>query len=256
MTRLPGIIPMEIRKIHTPVTGKTEDSVMHRYALYFANKLEVSLLGVHALFKPAATGKMADGTPFASLIKDCQDCGIALETRLHHECWETAFTDAGPEHLVILPFGRCFRLPGVKLEDNRFIPSRQILCCPDHYIDIESIALTYDGSDNAKRALDLAVWLSGKAVWPLSVLMVVENQEQGVYWMDEVEAFLDTLAINSTSIILSGPAEKALHRFMQEGSVELLIMGTSGQRTHQAGSLGSTAAAMLKAAHYPLLMVS
>lgn len=247
---------MEINKIQIPVTGKTEDAVMRHYVLYFANKLEVSLLGVHALGKPAVTGKMADNAPFASLIKDCHDRGIALETRLHHESWETAFTDAAPEHLVILPFGRCFRLPGVKLENDLFIPSRPILCCPDHYIDIESIALAYDGSDVAKRALDLAIRLSEKAVWPLSVLMVVENQKQGVSWMDEVEILLDTLAINSTTIILSGEVEKALHRFMQEGSVELLIMGAWGRRAPQGGAIGHTAASIVKTAEYPLLMVS
>lgn len=248
---------MEINHIQIPVTGKAEDGVIRRYALYFANKLEASLLGVHtSLSKPTVTTKIFDHSVFSDFIKDCNDHGIAFETLVHHDSEETAFINADPDNLLFLPFGKCSRLPGLKLEDHLLSPSRTIFCCPDHYIDIESIALAYDGSYKAKKALDLAVWLSEKATWPLSVLMVVENQEQGVCWMDEVEAFLDTLVINSTTIILSGTAEKALHCFMQEGSVELLIMGACEQRTIQSESIGHTGALMLKTADYPLLIVA
>ncbi|HPJ97264.1 MAG TPA: universal stress protein, partial [Syntrophales bacterium] len=61
---------------------------------------------------------------------------------------------------------------------------------------------------------------------------------------------------NSATIILPGPAEKALHRFMQDRSVELLIMGTVGKHCPPTGLMESTAASMLKVATYPLLMVS
>jgi len=248
---------MEIHKIYTPVTGKATDGVMHRYARYFANKLEAPLVGVHAsLGKSALTVKTSDLSLFSDFIRACNACGVACETQVRPDSWKTVLNDAESADLLVFPFGQRFYLPDLKLEDIHFTPSRPLLCCPDHYIDIESIALAYDGSDNAKRALDLAVWLSEKALWPLSVLMVVENQEQGVRWMDEVEAFLDTLTINSATIILPGPVEKALHRFMQEGSVELLIMGTIGKQCPPNGSMGSTAASMLKRENYPLLMVS
>ncbi len=248
---------MEIHKIFTPVTGKASDDVMHRYARYFANKLDASLLGVHASQrKSALTAKAADLSLFSDFIRDCNAYGVACETRVCPDSWKTVLNDAASADLVVFPFGQGFYSPDLKLEDVHFKPARPLLCCPDHYIDVESIALAYDGSDNAKRALDLAVWLSEKAVWPLSVLMVVENQEQGVCWMDEVEAFLDTLTINSATIILPTPVDKALHRFMQEGSVELLIMGTIGKQCPPTGSIGGTAASLLKIANYPLLMVS
>jgi len=247
---------MEIHKIFAPVTGKASDDVMLRYARYFANKLDASLLGVHtSQSKSALTAKAADLSLFSDFVRDCNACGVACETRVCPDSWKTVLNDNDSSDLVVFPFGQRFCLPDLELEDVHFISLRPALCCPDHYIDIESIALAYDGSDNAKRALDLAVWLSEKAVWPLSVLMVIENQEQGVCWLDEVEAFLDTLTINSATIILPGPVEKALHRFMQEGSVELLIMGTIGKECFQTGSTGGMAASMLKDANYPLLMV-
>jgi len=248
---------MEIHKIYTPVMGKAADGVMHHYARYFANKLEASLLGVHASqSKTVLAAKTSDLSIFSDFIRDCNACGIACETQLRPDSWQIVFNHADSADLVVFPFGQRLCFPDLTLEDGHFAPSRPVLCCPDHYIDIESIALAYDGSDSVKRALDLAVWLSEKAVWPLSVLMVVENQEQGVCWLDEVEAFLDTLTINSATIILPGPVEKALHRFMQEGSVELLIMGTVGKHCPATGLMGSTAASMLKVATYPLLMVS
>lgn len=252
---------MKINKIQIPVTGEAGDNVLRCYALYFAKKLEASLWSVdvaarRSLNKPGTRAEILDHAPFSDFIKACREHGIAFETTVCNRSWESTLNDADPDKLVMLPSGKYHPLGAGKLESALIAPSQTILCCPDHYIDIESIALAYDGSNYARRTLDVAVWLSEKAVWPLSVLMVVENQEQGVHWMDEVETFLDTLTINSTTIILSGPVEAALHRFMQEGSVELLIMGTCGHRPHQAGSIGGTATAMLKTANYPLLLVS
>lgn len=169
---------------------------------------------------------------------------------------QKAMDNVGPGHLTVLPFGEQLQLPNFKLEKYLTAAEGPVLFCPDHYLDIESIALAYDGSENAKRALDLAVWLSDKATWPLSVLMVADSQDEGVRWMDEVEVYLDSLTINSTTIILSGEAGKALCRFMREGSVELLIMGTCGNRANSFESMGHTAAYLLEQADFPLLMVS
>ena len=160
-----------------------------------------------------------------------------------------------PAHLTILPFGQRFRLPDFNLEKYLSSASGPVLFCPDHYIDIESIALAYDGSETAKRALDLAVWMSDKATWPLSVLMVADSQDEGVRWMDEVEVYLDSLPINSTTIILSGTVEKALYRFMQEGSVELLVMGAVGNRAIRSESIGHSAAYLIEQADFPLMMI-
>lgn len=251
---------MEIHKIIIPITGQPEDAVMRRYALYFANNLQASLLGIHAgkistSRKPDEVRNEGDISPFPALIQDCQGQGMALATMRHNDSWQKALNNDDPGLLTLLPFGKRFRLPNFDLEKHISMTSQPVVFCPDHYIDIESIALAYDGSETAKRALDLAIWLSDKANWPLTVLMVADSQDEGVRWMDEVEVYLETLSINSTTIILSGTVGKALCRFMQEGSVELLIMGACGNRTSRLESMGHTAAYLIEQADFPLMMV-
>lgn len=252
---------MEINKIKIPVTGHSPDAVIRHYALYFANRLGASLLGLHAevsgpSWKPTATGNEGGKPPFHAFISDCRDHGIASETLVAGGSWQSLLNDATSSDLTVLPCGKKCPLPDFRLEELIFASPQPLLLCPDHYIDIESIALAYDGSASAKSALALAVWLSEKAAWPLSVLMVAENQDQGCRWMDEVEVYLDTLPINGTSIILSGAVEQALFGFMKEGSVELLMMGTFGHHAIPAGSIGRRTAYMINKAAFPLLMVS
>jgi nucleotide-binding universal stress UspA family protein len=251
---------MEINIIQIPVTGRPEDAVTRRYALYVAGKVTASMLGVYACEKtdfpviPVETRQNKMNPLFHALAKDCHDHGIPFETLLH-DGWETALSVAGPGRLTILPFGKRYRVPGLNLGNDTLALPQPVLFCPDHYIDIESIALAYDGSETAQKALDLAIWLSDKAIWPLSVLMVAESQEQGGCWMDEVEMYLDSLPINSTTIILSGPAERALHGFLKEGSVELLLMGAYGHPARHTESLGHTTAYMIERGDFPLLVV-
>jgi nucleotide-binding universal stress UspA family protein len=242
--------------------GHPKDAVMRQYALYFAIKLDTKVLAIHdckilSSRKPDVIGKAGDDPSFCDFINDCQDRGIEFETLPCEDSWQKALNNADQDRLIFLPFGKRFRLPDFNLENYLAATSQPVVFCPDDYIDIESIGLAYDGSVAAKRALDLAVWFSYKANWPLSVLMVADSQDQGVQWMDEVEACLDSLPINSTTIILSGTTEKALDRFMKEGSVELLIMSAYGRhREQQIESLGQATAFLIEQAAYPLLLVS
>jgi nucleotide-binding universal stress UspA family protein len=251
---------MEINKIQVPVSGQPADDILRRYALYFAHRLGASLLGTRAggSRPPGKAGEAINeghNQPFQAFNADCRHQGIDFETRVAAGPWQSVLNDSIPINLTILPCGKRYRLPDLRLEAFILSSPHPVLLCPDHYIEIESIALAYDGSASAKSALALAVSLSEKAAWPLSVLMVADDQEQGVQWMDEVEGYLDTLPINGTSIILSGAVEQALQGFMKEGSVELLMMGSDGGHgVHHPGAIGRRAAYMIEKADFPLLM--
>jgi len=253
--------PMEMRTIQIPVTGHPEDRITRQYALYFGKKLGASLLGIHTAVGGRFSSTLeSSGEPgidlFASFEKDCLERGVPCRTAVRAETWEAILKDNSLQaDLTIVPFGERFRLPGFRPKDALVPSALPLLLCPDRYIDIESMALAYDGSDASKIALEVAVHLSEKASWPLSVLMVPDDQQQGERWTDDVEIYIDSLPINGTTIILSGTVEKALHRFMKEGSVELLMMGTHGCRMHQPGSIGRIAAYMIEKADFPLLMV-
>jgi len=251
---------MEIRTIQVPVTGRPEDRITRQYALYFGKKLGASLLGFHAaggsLSNPIGSYNEPVTDLFVPFKRDCQEKGVPCRTAVRPETWEAVLNgNLLQADLTVVPFGKRFRLPGLRPENIFFSSALPVLLCPDRYIDIESMALAYDGSDAARKKLDIAVSLSEKASWPLSVLMVPDDQQQGERWTEDVEIYIDSLPINGTTIILSGQVEKTLYRFMQEGSVELLMMGSHGYRTPQPGLIGHTAAYMIEKTDFPLLMV-
>ncbi len=252
---------MEIRTIQIPVTGRPEDRMTCDFALYFAKKLGAALLGVHAtdggrFSNPVGSSGESVMDPFSSFRKDCREKGVTGRTVIRTETWEAILkSNLLQADLTAMPFGKGFRLPGFCPEDVLFPSALPLLLCPDRYIDIESMAVAYDGSEAAKKVLELAIHLSEKAAWPLSVLMAPDDQQQGERWTDDVEIYIDSLPINGTTIILSGTVGKALHRFMREGSVELLMLGAHGYHLHQPGSIGRTAAYLLEKADFPLLVV-
>jgi len=253
-------VPMETRTIQIPITGHPEDRITRRYALYFGKKLGAALLGVHAAGDRFSNPTGSSGGPgtdlFASFNADCREKGIPCRTAIRQETWDAVLKNNPLQaDLTAVPYGKRFRLPGFRPEDILAPSALPLLLCPDRYIDIESMAMAYDGSDASRRVLELAVRLSEKASWPLSVLMVPDDQEQGGRWTDDAESYIDSLPINGTTIILSGPVGQALHRFVLEGSVELLMMGAHGYRMHGAGSVGSTAAWLIGKVDFPLLMI-
>ncbi|MFA7683420.1 MAG: hypothetical protein WCX84_01240 [Syntrophales bacterium] len=250
---------MTIKQIQIPVGGQRGDDPVHRYALYFGSRLKIPLQGIgidptHTGGQPSSMTGHANDSLFEELGRAWPDQNNpSCQTRSCHASWASAFED--PDSLTILPFGKHSRPSNLTIDHLFSLQRQTVLCCPDHYIDIESIALSYDGGHQAKKSLELAVWLSEKGTWPLSVLLTVDNQEKGTEWLDEVERFLDTVAIDSTTIVLYGPHEAALHRFMRDGSVEMLILGVSGQSHCHAGSTEYTGAHTLSTVDYPLLLV-
>jgi nucleotide-binding universal stress UspA family protein len=252
---------MTIRRILVPLTGHPEEAVMHRYSLYFATKTEAPVLGLYISgIKPFPTSCVSstggvDSPLVCNFMRTFQDRGITVDTCVTVGSWKDLLHEHTTDSLIALPYGKRFVLPDL-LPENAVCLSRQVvLCCPDTYIDIESIALAYDGSENARKALHLAVWLSEKACWPLTVLMVAGSEDPNRQWMDDVETYLDTLTINSATVILSGTLDHALHRFMVEGSVELLIMGARGKHEKVDDHLGTNTAAMINQGRFPLLVV-
>ena len=56
---------------------------------------------------------------------------------------------------------------------------KPVLVTPEHFREIKSMAIAYDGSAPAHKALKLAAELSKQAAWPLSVVMVTADRTSG-----------------------------------------------------------------------------
>ena len=56
---------------------------------------------------------------------------------------------------------------------------KPVLVTPEHFREIESMAVAYDGSAPAHKALKLAAELSERAAWPLSVVIITSDPSVG-----------------------------------------------------------------------------
>jgi len=125
---------------------------------------------------------------------------------------------------------------------------------PYKFREIESLALAYDGSGPAENALQLAIFLSEQLSWPLTTLIVTTDQKYAAILTAKLEATLDPHQVNETTVILSGNEGKALVKFLEEGSVELLVMGAYGHNLLRRLLGGSTTSYVIRHSPVPVLL--
>ncbi|MDA8123707.1 MAG: universal stress protein [Deltaproteobacteria bacterium] len=131
---------------------------------------------------------------------------------------------------------------------------KPVLVTPGTFREIESMAVAYDGSGPAHNALKLAAELSKAASWPLSVITVTNDQCLASEIMQKAEDYLAPLKIDSTTLVLNGKEDKELLRYIQEGAVELLVMGAFGHNRLRELLGGSTTSAIIRKSTIPVLL--
>jgi nucleotide-binding universal stress UspA family protein len=131
---------------------------------------------------------------------------------------------------------------------------KPVLVTPETFREIESMALAYDGSAPSHNALKLAAELSERASWPLSVVVVTDDQTLGARISQKAEDFLSGLKIDHTTLILKGKEDKTLLSFIREGSVELIVMGAYGHNRFRQLLLGSTTSFIIRKSTIPVLL--
>ena len=131
---------------------------------------------------------------------------------------------------------------------------KPVLVTPATFVEIESMAVAYDGSPPAERALKIAAELSDKARWPLTVLIVTDQAKLSADLSAKVEAALDDYLIDKDTIVLGGKEEKEILRYIDEGAVELMLMGTHGHSRFKELLLGSTTSHVVRKSRIPVLL--
>ncbi len=254
----PGDFPPPITRIRLPAGFLAGKGVSSQYALYVAVKLGASIELITGIPVTPECGsrkhEQVINAKAADMIAACRKQGISCELIPGKTDPEYLFQGSTGE-LSVFPGGPLNRIDDGYLSNHVSKTATPILLCPDHYLDIESIALAYDGSLHAAKMLDFAARISERAVWPLSVLMVSNGQEDSICRLDDVEASLESYAIDSTTIMLSGRVDKALYRFMHEESVELLIMSPFSQGPATCSRIGTSVASLISQGGFPLLLL-
>ncbi len=276
-----------IRNILIPTDGSEQGKIALEYGLYLAGKLKAALTGLHVTdvrllqapvftdisgsvglppyqeFLPVVESGLEERaeTILKAFGERCAEKGIPATARKVLGIIDESIIEAGrqADWILLARRGEHFHLGGGGILGSTAEAvvrkaGKPVLVTPDAYREIESMALAYDGSTPARHALSIAGGLAEAADWPLTAVVITDNQTLAAELMKQVEASLADRKIDAQTIVLPGREDKALLRFIQEGAVELMVMGAYGHGRLRELFVGSTTSAVIRKSPIPVLL--
>lgn len=277
-----------LQNILIPTDGSDYGKTAIAYGIYIARKLNVQLTGLHVVdirlirgpvftdisgsvglppyqeFLPAIESGL-DAKADAILQEfraQCEAAGLHPETvKVSGVIDETIIAEGRRccDWILLAQRGEHFHIDGGAILGSTAQSvvrrsGKPVLVTPEHFREIESMAVAYDGSAPAEKALRLAAELSEQAAWPLSVVIITSDPIVGEKTSGKAEAFLDSRKIDGATLILPGREDKELLKFIREGSVELLVMGAYGHNRLRELLVGSTTSSVIRKSPIPVLL--
>lgn len=277
-----------VKNILIAIDGSPYGKAAIAYGIAFAGKLGATITGLHVidvrlLQEPALTDLSGSlGLPhcqqcfpdiargleahadaiLGEFRQQCEAAGIRPETLKVTGVIDEAIIEAGRkgcDWVLLAQRGEHFHLGGGAVLGSTAgavvrRSGKPVLVTPGRFREIESLALAYDGSAPARHALQLAAYLATTAAWPLTVVVVSDDERRGAEIAREAEDSLSAGEGDSTVIILRGREDKALLSFIAEGAVDLLVMGAYGHNRLRELLVGSTTAAIIRKSPIPVLL--
>jgi len=277
-----------VKNILIPIDGSDYGKTAIAYGIYIAPKLDAQLTGLHVVdvrlmqgpvftdisgsiglppyqeFLPAIESSL-EAKAEAILKEFCEQCeaaGIHPKTKKITGVIDEAIIEEGRkccDWILLAQRGEHFHIGsgailGSTAQSVVRRSGKPVLVTPEHFREINRMALAYDGSAPAQNALNLAAELSARAAWPLSVVIITDDKALGAKLTEKTEAFLKTRAVDGTILVLKGKEDKELLKFIREGAVDLLVMGAYGHNRLREVLLGSTTSAMIRKSPIPVLL--
>jgi nucleotide-binding universal stress UspA family protein len=277
-----------VRNILIPTDGSDYGKTAIAYGIYFAQKLDIHLIGLHVIdvrllqgpvftdisgsiglppyqeFLPAIESSL--NTKAESILKEfreqCEAAAIHPETKKVTGVIDETIIEEGRQccdWILLAQCGEHFHIDGGAILGSTAQAvvrrsGKPVLVTPEHFREIKNMALAYDGSAPSENALKLAAELSARASWPLSVVIITDDQPLGAKLSEKIKAFLKTTQVESTILILKGKEDKELLKFTREGNVDLLVMGAYGHNRLREVLLGSTTSTVIRKSTIPILL--
>ena len=271
-----------------PIDGSDYGKTAIAYGIYIARKLDAQLTGLHVVdvrlmqgpvftdisgsiglppyqeFLPAIESSL--DAKAESILKEfreqCEAAGIHPETKKITGVIDETIIEEGRkccDWILLAQRGEHFHIGsgailGSTAQSVVRRSGKPVLVTPERFREINRMALAYDGSAPAQNALNLAAELSARAAWPLSVVIITDDQALGAELSEKAEAFLKTRVADGTVLILKGKEDKELLKFIREGTVELLVMGAYGHNRLREVLVGSTTSAVIRKSPIPVLL--
>jgi nucleotide-binding universal stress UspA family protein len=132
---------------------------------------------------------------------------------------------------------------------------KPVIITPEKFREIESMGIAYDGSTPAKKALKLSLEISSQAVWPLTVLTINTDVNKAAKLCSEAQEVADEYTADCEIITLQGKESDQILQFIQEGSIELMVMGAYGHNRLREFFLGSTTTHIIRRSSIPVLLI-
>ncbi len=277
-----------VKNILIPTDGSDYGKTAIAYGISIARKLDAQLTGLHVVDVRLMQGPIftdisgSIGLPpyqeFLPVIESgldakaesilgefreqCEAAGIHPETKKVAGVIDETIIEEGRtccDWILLAQRGEHFHLGGGAVLGSTAqsvvrLSGKPVLVTPEKFREIKSMALAYDGSAPAHNALRLAAELSQRAAWPLTVVIITDDQTLGEKRSQKVRDFLSPLKIDSTIIVRKGKEDKELLRFIQEESVDLLVMGAYGHNRLRELLVGSTTSAVIRKSTIPVLL--
>ena len=277
-----------IQNILIPTDGSDYGKTAIAYGVYFARKLNAQLTGLHVVdirlirgpvftdisgsiglppyqeFLPAIESGL--DAKADAILQDfrgqCEAAGVHPETVKVTGVIDETIIEEGRkccDWILLAQRGEHFHINGGAILGSTAQSvvrrsGKPVLVTPEHFREIKSMAVAYDGSAPAHKALKLAAELSKQTAWPLSVVIVTADRASEENISKKAEALLSDFKMDSAATILTGKEDKALLQFIREGTVELLVMGAYGHNRFRELLVGSTTSSVIRKSTIPVLL--
>ena len=277
-----------VKSILIPTDGSDYGKTAIAYGISIARKLDAQLTGLHVVDIRLMQGPVftdISGSvglpPYQELLpviesgleakaetiltefrEQCEAAGLHPETKKAVGVIDQTIVEEGRrccDWVLLAQRGEHFHLGGGAILGSTAQSvvrrsGKPVLVTPEHFREIKTMALAYDGSVPADNALKLAAQLSQQAGWPLSVVIITDDEAVGAKLSQKARDLLAPLAVDGTVIIRKGKEDKELLRFIREGSTDLLVMGAYGHNRLREVLLGSTTSSVIRKSTIPVLL--
>jgi nucleotide-binding universal stress UspA family protein len=277
-----------IQNILIPTDGSDYGKTAIAYGIYIARKFGVQLIGLHVVdirlirgpvftdisgsvglppyqeFLPAIESGLEEKAD--AILRDfsgqCEAAGVHPETMKVTGIIDETIIDQGKkccDWILLAQRGEHFHIDGGAILGSTAQSvvrrsGKPVLVTPKQFREIKSMAVAYDGSAPANKALKLAAELSERTAWPLSIVIITTDPSVGEKISKQAEQFLLTFTINPTTLILRGKEDKELLDFIQKETVDLLVMGAYGHNRLRELLVGSTTSSVIRKSPIPVLL--
>ncbi len=131
---------------------------------------------------------------------------------------------------------------------------RPLFVSPRRMREIKRLALAYDGSERASKAMRAAAEFATELDAPLTVITVAREARMGERVIAEARHYLEPYRLRASFELLNGHAHEEIARYLGQSETDLLFIGAYGHSRIIEMVLGSTTEYVLRNAPCPVFL--